>query len=835
MHPDCLLEVAAAIGRTPTKAEAAEIEAGILSHMRELARAEPKWREMTGQQKLQAAAQMASDDKVAEANKAADRKASTLLAQLRERQHMEQRAAELREQGTTVPAALAWVPGLSEWMARGRKHARNAALFERMRQIDTFIAGIRNDALADLIPAIHAVEPKFFGLLDDPDQIRAFAKAVIDGDTSNPEMARAAKVYIDAIEALRVRANAAGANIGKLDYGYMPQPHDTGAIARAGQDNWVKAVLPLLDRERYVDATGQPMGDAELIDLLNGAWETLATEGRNKIMPGQRGGGSRASRFDDKHRVLHFRDADAYLAYNAEFGRGSALAGIFSHVNMMAKNIGMMEEFGANPNSTYRMLKDLAEKGDNAAGVRESLATLDMVWDTLNGTTAQPVDPELARFFQGVRNFTTAAKLQGVMLSAITDAPLQVIVAKSSGVPIGDAMSSLFAGYGKDARRVAQELGLGMDEIAGEMARWHQDHLAQGWTSKLANTTMKLTVVEAWTNSLRRGFALTLSGTLDRMRKTDWSALGEGDRRRFEASGITEDIWKIWQSAPDLGDGMLSRNSLRAIHGLSDAEINRATARLLGYIDQEALTAVLAPDLQTRAMVQQGNRAGTVGGEVLRSLMLFKSFSFAIVDKHLRRIQNIPTAQGKVAYSVAMMTSLTLFGAISLQFKDVASGKDPRDMTNPRFWMAAFSQGGGLGVFGDVLYTAWGGNSRGGQPNYMNLAGPVFGNAAEALNVARKGFGWAFGPDEKADDLRRNFGADALRFAKSNAPLVNLWYARAAVDHMVMHDMQESLSPGYLRRMQRRAQKEYGQRYWWEPGDKLPDRAPNLEAAVGEH
>ena len=40
-------------------------------------------------------------------------------------------------------------------------------------------------------------------------------------------------------------------------------------------------------------------------------------------------------------------------------------------------------------------------------------------------------------------------------------------------------------------------------------------------------------------------------------------------------------------------------------------------------------------------------------------------------------------------------------------------------------------------------------------------------------------------------------------------------------------------SPSYLRRMRRRVQKEWGQDYWWKPGDKLPDRAPDLEAALG--
>lgn len=814
MNPECLMEVAAAIGRTPTKSEADAFEAGILSHMREIARTEPKWREMTGAQKMQAAAAAAAEAKIADAAKSADRKASNLVAQVRESQRITERAQALT--------------------ARGRSNPMHAALFERMQQADDLVGGIRNEFLSDLMPAITAVEPQFFGLLDDPANVRAFAKAVLDGDASDPVMGKAAKVYLNHMESIRTRANAAGADIGKLDYGYMPIPHDSGAIARAGAETWVQKVFPLLKRDRYVDATGEQMDDGSVLSLLRGAYETLSTEGRNKLIAGQGGGGSRASRFDDKHRVLHFKDADAYLAYNADFGRGSAMAAIHGHVGQMAKTIGMMEEFGANPNSTYRLLKDLATQKDNASGVHDSGgATIDMVWDALNGTTGQPVNAGMARFFQGTRNFVTAVKLQGVMLSSITDAPLQVIVARSAGIPLDKAIGSLFAGVGGNKKRLAHELGIGMDEIAGEMARWHQDHLAQGWTSKLANTTMKLTLVEAWTNSLRRGFALTLSHRLGEMRANEWGALKEGDRRRLESGGITEADWKVWQKAEAGPDGMLTKDGIRAVDGITEAEANRATARLLGYLDGEARTAVLSPDLLTRAGVQQGTKAGTLGGELLRSIMLFKSFPLAIVNKHLRRIRDIPSTGGKVAYSVAMMTSLTLFGAASMTLKDLANGKDPRDPTDPKFWIAAFAQGGGLGIFGDILYTGMGGNTRSGQANWTSLAGPVFGNAFDGLNVVRKGLGWAIADEGDSEKASMQFGAEALRFTKGNTPFANLWYLRAGVDHMVLHDMQEHLSPGYLKRMRRRTEKEWGQEYWWKPGEALPDRAPDI-ASNGE-
>lgn len=817
MHPDCVLEVAAAIGRTPTAREIEEIEGNILRAMREIARTEPRWRQMTGDQRLQAAAAMAHEQALQAAEVSAQRRASNLLAQSREAARLQARA-----------------------QAKGGKSPFHEALFERLRQADDYVSGVRNEAMSGLVDAIEAVEPRFFGLMDDPKSIAAFARAVMEpGGNHSPEMVKAAKAYTDTLEDMRVRANAAGADIGKLDYGYLPQPHDVGRIARAGKEKWVEDIMGKLARDRYTKADGSVMDDAELADMLGGVYDTLSTEGRNKMIPGQSRGGSRASRFDEAHRVIHFADADSYLAYLGEYGRGSMMQSIHGHVGMMAKTIGLMEEFGANPNSTYRLLKDLAEQGDNASGRLIRLTSADMLWDTLNGVTGQPVSANLAAIGQGIRNFTTATKLQGVMLSALTDAPLQVLVARSAGIPMGDALKSLFVGWGKNKREIAHDLALGMDEISGEMARWHQDHLAQGWTAKLANTTMRLTLVEGWTNALRRGFALTLSGTLDRLRATDWDALKQGDRNRFESAGVTADDWRIWQQAQPTQVGnssLLTKDGIRGVQGISEADKNRATARLLGYLDQEARMAVFAPDIQTRALIQQGTRPGTFGGEVLRSVMLFKSFPVGMLVQHLRRLQELPNNGSRVAYSVAMMTALPLFGAVSMQLKDLVQGKDPRDATTGKFWGAAFAQGGGLGILGDVLYTGFGGESRNGQPNWQNLLGPIVGTGVDLANatVGNLGRYAAAGTSSKRDKVADKAAADALRLVRGNTPFINLWYARAAIDHLVMHDLQEQVSPGYLRKMKKRVRKDWEQEYWWDPEDSLPNRAPNLEKAIGE-
>jgi len=73
-----------------------------------------------------------------------------------------------------------------------------------------------------------------------------------------------------------------------------------------------------------------------------------------------------------------------------------------------------------------------------------------------------------------------------------------------------------------------------------------------------------------------------------------------------------------------------------------------------------------------------------------------------------------------------------------------------------------------------------------------------------------------------------------VKFVKSNVPGNNLWYTRAAIDHLMFHQLQEYLSPGYLEKMRKRSEKEYGQQFWWEPGEPVPERAPDMAAAGGQ-
>jgi hypothetical protein len=125
-----------------------------------------------------------------------------------------------------------------------------------------------------------------------------------------------------------------------------------------------------------------------------------------------------------------------------------------------------------------------------------------------------------------------------------------------------------------------------------------------------------------------------------------------------------------------------------------------------------------------------------------------------------------------------------------------------------------------MGLYGDFLFSD---SSQGGSSPLAAIGGPIAGDLEAVFKLK----------DNAAAGEVNQTGAKLVRLAKSHTPGANLWYTKAATDHLIFNQLQEYFSPGYLRRMKKRAKKEFNQSFWWEPGDTAPDRAPNLGAAVG--
>lgn len=156
--------------------------------------------------------------------------------------------------------------------------------------------------------------------------------------------------------------------------------------------------------------------------------------------------------------------------------------------------------------------------------------------------------------------------------------------------------------------------------------------------------------------------------------------------------------------------------------GLSGAEATRARqkaqTKVMGMILLEETYAIVTPGVRERAFMIGALKKGAAAGEIVRSLRLFKSFPVAVIAKHWMRGWGRPTAGGKAAYLVGS----TILGALAVQLKDIAKGREPRDMTTPAFWVVAFLQGGGASIFGDYALSD---QSRYGRSFTESLLGPL--------------------------------------------------------------------------------------------------------------
>jgi hypothetical protein len=175
-----------------------------------------------------------------------------------------------------------------------------------------------------------------------------------------------------------------------------------------------------------------------------------------------------------------------------------------------------------------------------------------------------------------------------------------------------------------------------------------------------------------------------------------------------------------------------------------------------------------------------------------------------------------------------LLAATTVLGMASLQVNELLQGKNPRTMNlakkgGVKNWIAAMLKGGSFGIYGDFLFTD---STMYGNTPLGTISGPVVGAVEDALNLTQGNL------MQMAQGRNTNAGAELVRFGKGNTPGASLWYAKGALDHMIYQRLQEYFSPGFLSRMKSRARKQFGQSYWWEPGQPLPDEAPDLEQAL---
>jgi hypothetical protein len=655
------------------------------------------------------------------------------------------------------------------------------------------------------------------------------------GDTSAREFANA---WMLTAEWLRQRFNAAGGAIGKLDNWGLPQWHDPRALRKAGLVAWKAAIRPLLDTTRMRHPlTGAAVEEKEMSGILDEVFATIATEGWSSRKPSRQafGRGALANQRAE-HRFLVFRDPEAWLEYQENFGGGGdVFSAMMGHINMMAKDIAAIEVLGPNPQGTIEWMKQsLTKEAEEIAAGKKSgtlgSATgadaldraasysnrLDAVWGSIRGTLETPVNSKWANWLSAARSLITASVLGQAAISSISDIGTSMIARNFAGLPAGSAIPEIIKGFGTYTQRQAVQAGLILDSamnVFHAQARYVGTLGGPEWASYIADRVLTFSGLTPWTQAARHAFGLAFQVEAGNNIGRALKEMPDALQKTFRRYGISDADWEKMRQMP-LHEGHL----LRPME-IAERIDPKLAEKYLEMVQTETEYAVPNGSHRSRTTLLDQNQPGTFIGEVLRSFAQFKSFGAVFVLLHGQRIHGMISGGERAAgaaYAGSLLLSTTVFGAAALQLKQIAAGRDPRDVTTADFWGAALLQGGGLGIYGDFLFSNV---NRYGGGFSTTLAGPLVQRANDFWNLT------AGNVIQLASGEKTNFGRELVKFARGNIPGGNIWYLRLAWERTVLDQVQFLVDPeanNAFKRQQQFWKREFGQQYWWKPGEMTP-------------
>jgi len=665
-------------------------------------------------------------------------------------------------------------------------------------------------------------------------KLKNVLKEVFNEDTGDVFAKQLAQAWKVSSNNLRMRFNAAGGAIGKIDDWGMPQNHNVTKVRQASFDEWRSFILPRLNLNKMLDETTQLKFSPEKLEItLKDVYETIATDGYNKLTPGGVMGGKSLANKKQDHRFLIFKDSDSWQQYQEAFGNKNPFDTMMAHISTMSRDIALMERLGPNPNATVNFVKQTIAKENALKGNFEKTAKthkkIDNLYKITTGRNNAPINAKIASTMAGTRQILQSAQLGSAAISAITDVNFQRIARGMNGLP----QTGILRGYlrnlakSEDKAKLAIKLGLIADEwttMAAAQQRYVGDMSGPEITRRIADFTMKASLLSPWTNVGRHVFGMEFLSFLADNSSKSFKQLNPTLQKTLERYNLNGSRWDLIRKTPlyeDRGVKFLRAEDIEYNPNINPEAARELATNLMVMIEAETNVAVPSTSVRGQEFLGLAEEPGDIPGELLKSFAMYKNFGVTLVNTHIMRSLAQQTFTGKASMMANLVISTTIMGALALQLKEMSKGRDLKPL-DAKFWGAAFLQGGGFGIFGDFLFQN---ASRYDGGLSETIAGPVVGLIDDFRKLT---FGNMY---QAATGKTTNFNSELIGFTARYTPGSSIWYARLAFERLVVDQAKLFVDPKAktkMRRTESKYRKQMGQKYWWSPGKTSPKRGPDL-------
>lgn len=664
------------------------------------------------------------------------------------------------------------------------------------------------------------------GLRQDTESIWNVVDELFGRDTGDQSAKGAAKAFQDATTYAVDRVKRGGKRVSVLDDWRLPQFWDAsrtkGVTEREFVDDLMQEVRA--GSMRVMDKEGQGEAPVTMIPgIIQNAYKDITL--------GRGAGSAGPSGFSNQLRVFRFDNPDAYKRLMKKYGIGDG--GLYNtlsgHLSGMGKEIAFVEVLGPKYEQNFKSLLEKAQRADAenlTTGQRfknsismNSPAAAQRTYDALSGKLGVPQNELMAGIGGGLRNIQTASRLGSAAIAALPgDSITMTLAANHSGIPATAVLGRLIKDLANDekAEAIARQLNLTaasvMDNAIGSK-RFADEVVGQGLTARLADTIMRASGLNTWTEGLKRAFSMEFMGAIARNSDQKFETLDPVFRGFFERYGFNAAEWDKLRATPHLeADGA----KFFDVNGVED---QRLADRLMSAIIDERHMAVLEPDARIRGAMSAGLQRGTVMGEAVRSATQFKSFPMTYMMTHMMRAAAQDGNWSKASHTAKILALMTVAGAVTVQMQSIIAGRNPNNMDTPQFWWESFIRGGGGGMMGDFVNSTV---SRGGDGITEMLMGPGPAAVVSTADLLKNGF-----------TSKNGFNGKSLaQYMKGWTPGSSLWYSKLATDRLVFDQIQAMIDPDYRKsfsRYEKRMKKDFDQTFWWSPGQTAPRQAPAFQ------
>ena len=650
------------------------------------------------------------------------------------------------------------------------------------------------------------------------------------GSTGSKEAGRMAEIIHKWQRTSVKKLNDMGADIGNLQGYISRQTHNRTMMRKMGKQEWIKTILPRLDRAKSLNGEDPKIFLSKVYDELSTGEHITKVKPESDRVAGFKGMGNIAKKVSHS-RVLHFKSAEDWMDYNQLSGSKGLRESIMEGLELSAHRTELMRTYGVNPRAAFdadmqhyrNKFKGDLSKFERLEGGRRT--ALDNQFKEIDGSTRIVEDMSLAQVGSILRVWQNTTKLGFATLSSFSDLFVKAAEVRYQGhgylKGYSNAIESVFKGRGpKETREIGELIGVGFDGMIGSIGkRVSATDTAYGKVAEFQRLFFKANLLTWWTDTQKQGMGMLMSNHLAQKSSGSYADLGEDLQRVLGLYSIGDAEWGvIRKGAAKQTDGR-SYLTPDAIQDVDDALVRKylgdsqatdkqiKTAkdelqnRLQSYFIDRVEVATITPGAREDAIMHLGMQPGTALGEAVRLVMQFKSFPISMMTKVVGR-DLYGKGRADIPALVHLAVMSTVFGYMAMTAKDLAKGTTPRPLDDESTWRAAFIQGGGSGILGDFLlgeYNRYGG---GFWDKWLGPTASQVGDLASLASDAAEG-----------KDLR----AKLLSTVKRSLPGSNLFYTQSVLNYLFIYQLQEQLNPGYLRRMEKRKKKEQGNEFLFPP------------------